>query len=81
MSNVSDKTKLTTPEAVFLAASSAHQNDSKAKRWSFIQSDLTEALNAWQELEKKQTTISPEEEQLLKIKTIIGQLREKLKNF
>ena len=81
MSNLSDKTKNANQEGAAQTSSSAHQNDSKTKRWSFIQSDLTEALNAWQELEKAEVTMSPEEEQLLKIKTIIGQLREKLDHF
>ena len=54
---------------------------SKSKRWSFIQSDLEKALDTWQELEKNEAKLSPEEEQLQKIKTIIGQLKEKLEQF
>ncbi|MBY0554768.1 hypothetical protein K2P97_09580 [bacterium] len=50
-------------------------------RWSFIQNDLENAMNTWQELEKAKVGPSPEEEQLVKIKTIIGQLKEKLEQF
>jgi hypothetical protein len=50
-------------------------------RWSFIQNDLENAMNTWQELEKVELSQSPEEEQLVKIKTIIGQLKEKLEQF
>lgn len=53
----------------------------KSKRWSFIQNDLEKALDAWQELEKAQTKLSPEEEQFEKIKTIIGQLKSKIEQF
>ena len=38
-------------------------------------------MNTWQELEKAKVGPSPEEEQLVKIKTIIGQLKEKLEQF
>jgi hypothetical protein len=53
----------------------------KKELWSFIQNDLENAMNTWQELEKTKASPSPEEEQLVKIKTIIGQLKEKLKQF
>lgn len=53
----------------------------KATSWSFIQSDLEKALNNWQELEKLDACLSPEEEQLVKIKTLIGQLKNKLEQF
>ncbi|MBC7741998.1 MAG: hypothetical protein H7061_07370 [Bdellovibrionaceae bacterium] len=53
----------------------------KSKRWTFIQNDLESALEAWDELEKSQTVLSPEEEQFEKIKTIIGQLKDKLSQF
>ena len=52
-----------------------------SQRWSFIQSDLTEALNTWNELEKAEQRLSPEDEQLLKIKLIITQLKQKLEQF
>ena len=53
----------------------------KKKRWSLIQNDLNEALNAWKELEKSEVTLSPEEEQFEKIKSIISQLQRKLEQF
>lgn len=51
------------------------------KRWSFIQDDLAKALDTWKELEKAEVGPSPEEEQLIKIKTIIDQLKQKLEQF
>ena len=59
----------------------AEPGASKSKRWSFIQSDLEKALDTWQELEKTQAKLSPEEEQFEKIKTIIGQLKSKIEQF
>jgi hypothetical protein len=53
----------------------------KQKRWGLIKSDLKEALNTWDKLEKKQAPLSQEEEQLVKIKSIINQLKEKLEQF
>ncbi len=53
----------------------------KAKRWSFIQTDLEKALDTWQELEKNVAPLSPDEEQFQKIKTIIEQLKSKLEQF
>lgn len=53
----------------------------KDKRWSFIQSDLKTAFDTWQELEKIEASLSPEEEQFVKIKSIIGQLKDKLQQF
>lgn len=50
-------------------------------RWSFIQSDLQDALNTWSDLEKTDLGLSPEEEHLQKIKSIISQLKEKLEQF
>jgi hypothetical protein len=51
------------------------------KSWSFIQNELLKAINTWQELEQAELGLSPEQEQLAKIKTIIGQLKEKLEQF
>ena len=53
----------------------------KQKRWTFIQNDLENALNNWEELEKNETPLSREEEQLVKIKSIINQLKDKLDQF
>lgn len=51
------------------------------KRLSFIQNDLAAALSTWNELENSAVPLSPDEEQLLKIKSLIAQLREKLEHF
>ena len=76
MSNLSDPKKTNNSEQ-----KSSDIVATKAKRWSFIQSDLSEALKEWQELEKAEITLSPEEEQLVKIKSIIAQLTDKLNQF
>lgn len=54
---------------------------SKSNRWSFIQNDLSNAMDTWAALEKADITLSPEEEQLVRIKVIISQLKEKLEQF
>ncbi len=59
----------------------ADEISNKSKRWTFIQNDLENALDTWEELEKSQAGMSPEEEQFEKIKTIIGQLKDKLNQF
>ncbi len=94
MSNVSDKNTLAKKSAKPLAESAklaapapiapnTNTSDvmSKATRWSFIQNDLEKALNNWEDLEKTQNNLSPEEEQFEKIKNIIGQLKEKINQF
>lgn len=53
----------------------------KMKRWSYIQNDLEQALDTWDELEKTEKRLSPEEEQFEKIKSIIGELKDKLDEF
>jgi len=53
----------------------------KIKRWSYIQNDLEQALGTWDELEKTEKRLSPEEEQFEKIKSIIGELKDKLDEF
>lgn len=64
-----------------IPANSIAQDSSKIQRWSFIQNDLEKALDHWDDLETQQPSQSPEEEQLEKIKTIIGQLKDKLNQF
>lgn len=61
--------------------SNTTDNKFQLKSWSFIQNDLTQALETWAELEKAEIKPSPEEEQLIKIKTIIDQLKQKLEQF
>jgi hypothetical protein len=59
----------------------SHSGTKQATRWSFIQSDLSDALTAWNKLEKLNSHQSPDEKELLKIKSIINQLKEKLEQF
>lgn len=50
--------------------------------WDHINTDLKGALDTWDELtDKMANKISPEEEQLREIKTILGTLKDKLKAF
>ena len=84
MSNLSGRKKYPKKIAkndVVPSADAPQDNQSKLKRWSFIQNDLEKALDTWEELEKCQAELRPEEEQLKKIKTIIGQLKDKLNQF
>ncbi|MBC7465338.1 MAG: hypothetical protein H7256_05045 [Bdellovibrio sp.] len=53
----------------------------KKKRWGVIKSDLKDALNTWDRLEKKEAPLSQEEQQLNNIKSIINQLKDKLEQF
>lgn len=69
MSNSPDDKKQTTPPP------------KQEERWSFIQNDLLRAIYTWEELEKTKAGLNPEEEQLVKIKTIISELKEKLEQF
>ena len=80
MSNLSDKkNKL---EFISTPNSDTPTNlTPNSKRWSFIQSDLSKAMDTWHELEKADISLSPEEEQLAKIKIIISQLKDKLEQF
>ncbi len=57
------------------------KTSNQTKRWSFIQADLEKALVTWKDLENIQPKLSQEEEQLLKIKSIINQLKDKLDQF
>lgn len=89
MSNLSDTKKNpgsiapspVVPASIDQANSGVFTAPAKISRWSFIHSDLTKAMDTWQELDSKESGISPEEEQLAKIKTIIAQLKAKLEQF
>lgn len=81
MSNSNDSTNSSIKNLEKTTESTTETVISKAKRWSFIQSDLEKALDTWQELEKTQAKLSPEEEQFQKIKTIIGHLKSKIEQF
>lgn len=77
MSNLSGKNKKNDTLAPINEKSAAKNN----QRWSFIQSDLSLALDSWMQLEKAERPLSPEEKQLKDIKSIITQLKEKLEQF
>ncbi len=50
--------------------------------WDHINSDLKTALDTWTELtDTMANKLSPEEEQLREIKSILGSLKDKLKAF
>ncbi len=51
------------------------------KRPCFVQIELKTALKAWNELEDSPVPPSTDEQQLLKIKEMIGQLSGKLEQF
>lgn len=54
----------------------------KKKSWQHIHQDLNSALKTWEELtEKNQNKLSPDEEQLLKIKSILKNLTLQMHNF
>lgn len=53
----------------------------KKKRWGVIKNDLKDALNTWDKLEKNEAPLSQEEQQLVNIKSIINQLKDKLEQF
>ena len=76
MSNTNDSKSTQTVSPI-----TGETQNNKSKRWGFIQNDLSKALDTWQELEKAEVGLSPEEEQFQQIKTIIGQLKEKLEKF
>jgi len=59
----------------------ANKSDTKPS-WAHINSDLKNALDTWTELtDKMANKLSPEEEQLREIKSILGSLKDKLKEF
>jgi len=50
--------------------------------WEQINSDLKSSLDTWSVLnEQSANKLSPDEEQLQEIKTILGTLKDKLKEF
>ena len=58
------------------------KDDLRAKKWNHINTDLKSALDTWTELtEQLAHKLSPEEEQLREIKSILGALKDKLNEF
>lgn len=74
MSNLSDQLDISNKDGDKTA-------DSPANGWSFIQQELENARQCWDELEKAEPGLSPEEEQFVQIKAIISQLKTKLEQF
>lgn len=51
------------------------------QRWSKIKTDLSTVLTEWNSLEQNSPTLSAEEQQLEKVKTMIHDLKDKLNEF
>ena len=51
------------------------------EKWSFLKSTLESAVNDWSELEKIAPQKNPEEEQLEKMRTLISNIKDRLKEF
>lgn len=55
---------------------------SKKPLFGNLNQDLSHALNTWETLTEQMTNkISPEEEQLLEVKRLLGELKSKLSEF
>ena len=50
-------------------------------QWSSLKSELQSAVNDWSLMSEKMNEISPEEEQIQKVKNLIHDLKAKLKEF
>lgn len=84
MSNSSDQLDLNTALKGSLDGNSTESQPSPRShqgRWSFIQQELESAIQNWDVLESNSPSLSPDEEQMLKIKSLIGQLKSKLEQF
>jgi len=50
--------------------------------WSHINNELSQALNVWDDLTKDLANkLSPEQEQVEKMKRLLGELKEKIEQF
>ncbi len=50
-------------------------------QWASLQNELQSAVNDWSIMSEKMNEISPEEEQIKKVKNLIYDLKAKLKEF
>ncbi len=50
-------------------------------QWSSLKNELQSAVNDWSLMSEKMNEISPEEEQIVKVKNLIHDLKAKLKEF
>ena len=57
------------------------QNNAFKTQWNSLQSELQSAVNDWSLMSEKMNEISPEEEQIIKVKNLIHDLKAKLKEF
>ncbi len=78
MSNFDSKKK--TPKTKALSQKSSVKNNAKT-RWSIIQSHLGSAASDWTESEQKNPIKSVEEVQFEKMKDILVNLKDQLKDF
>lgn len=77
-----EKKKTTTRSSSTPANTAEPAKNPQGRSWDHIETDLKEALNTWSDLtEELAGKVSPEEEQLQEIKTLLGTLRDKLKEF
>lgn len=68
--------KKTQPDSKNISASTPFET-----QWSSLKSELQSAVNDWSLMSEKMNEISPEEEQIQKVKNLIHDLKAKLKEF
>ncbi len=68
--------KKTQPASQNISASTPFET-----QWSSLKNELQSAVNDWSLLSEKMNEISPEEEQIQKVKNLIHDLKAKLKEF
>jgi hypothetical protein len=76
------KTSETSAQDSSAEKNSGEVKSSEKRAWSAINKDLKQALNTWEILSEEMAhKISPEEEQLQEVKRLLGELKDKLKQF
>ena len=87
MSNVYDTINNieNTPNSPEISSGNQDKEESRLnisqKRWQTVQSDLLSAISSWNDLEKTEGQLSPEEAQLNEIKDVIKEIKSKLNQF
>ncbi|HWU42564.1 MAG TPA: hypothetical protein VN132_03965 [Bdellovibrio sp.] len=70
------------PETAATDAAENSKDSSRPSVFGNLNSDLQKALNTWETLtEQMAHKLSPEEEQLVEVKKILGELKAKLSEF
>lgn len=64
------------PDSQNISASSPFET-----QWSSLKNELQSAVNDWSLMSEKMNEISPEQEQIEKVKKLISDLKSKLKEF